>query len=268
MLDALSIKAIFFFLLNLETAVMADVRLLVQEEGRAARNLIAFNVPLETDGIEKITRKPPSVPRVLLSTATKRSIKSNARVRSASTGRDKRSGMLCSLKSTVECRIVCSRFFFMAELQARYWAFLFGNLQRAVDAIYETCEEDENISECKEVILVLENYTRDFHNLIEWFKVKWAYETSPPPLRRTPLAWEVRKTSPCRMWSAPKPGSPLQRMSPTSPIEQTIIEHKVTGTLADNRNESSGKAEVAPRNPKIVKDAKNQGSKNDGKNFD
>ncbi|XP_003424996.1 S phase cyclin A-associated protein in the endoplasmic reticulum [Nasonia vitripennis] len=223
---------------------MADVRLLVQEEGRAARNLIAFNVPLETDGIEKITRKPPSVPRVLLSTATKRSIKSNARVRSASTGRDKRS-----------------------ELQARYWAFLFGNLQRAVDAIYETCEEDENISECKEVILVLENYTRDFHNLIEWFKVKWAYETSPPPLRRTPLAWEVRKTSPCRMWSVPKPGSPLQRMSPISPIEQTIIEHKVTSNPSDNRNEPTGKAEVTPRNPKIVKDAKNQGSKNDAKSL-
>jgi hypothetical protein len=72
---------------------MADIRLLVQEEGRAARNLIAFNVPLETDSVEKVIRKPPSVPRVLQSTTTKRSIKSNARVRSASTGRDKRSGM-------------------------------------------------------------------------------------------------------------------------------------------------------------------------------
>ena len=150
-------------------------------------------------------------------------------------------------------------------MQARYWAFLFGNLQRAVDAIYETCEEDENISECKEVILVLENYTRDFHNLIEWFKVKWAYETSPPPLRRTPLAWEVRKTSPCRAWNSsivPKPGSPLQRISPISPVEQTIIEHKITNT--ENKTESTIKPEVASRNLKIVKDTKNQGSKNEG----
>ena len=79
-------------LIFLEIPTMSNVRLLVQEEGRAARNLIAFNVPLEVDGIEKITRKPPSVPRVLQSTATKRLIKSNSRVRSASTGRDKRSG--------------------------------------------------------------------------------------------------------------------------------------------------------------------------------
>ncbi|XP_054009571.1 S phase cyclin A-associated protein in the endoplasmic reticulum isoform X2 [Hylaeus anthracinus] len=190
---------------------MADVRLLIQEEGRAARNLIAFNVPVGTVNTEKVTKKPPSVPRMSQSSTTKRSMKPTTRVRSASTGRDKKS-----------------------ELQARYWAFLFGNLQRAVDGIYQTCEEDENISECKEVILVLENYTRDFHNLIEWFKVKWAYESSSPPLRRTPLAWEVRKTSPCRIWNStmiPKCTSPLQRISPTeficrSPVDQTISENK------------------------------------------
>lgn len=77
---------------SLATAAMADVRLLVQEEGRTARNLIAFNVPLESDCIEKIRRKPPSVPRALQVAITKRSIKSNSRIRSASTGRDKRSG--------------------------------------------------------------------------------------------------------------------------------------------------------------------------------
>ncbi|KAK0087810.1 hypothetical protein PV325_013994 [Microctonus aethiopoides] len=189
---------------------MADVRLLIREEGRTARNLIAFNVPVGTNNSERITRKPPSVPRIVSSVTMKRSIKSSTRVRSASTGRDKKS-----------------------ELQARYWAFLFENLQRAVDGIYQTCEEDENISECKEVILVLENYTRDFHSLIEWFKLKWAYESSAPPLRRTPLAWEVRKTSPCRMWNSsttPKCSSPLQKLSPTSPnpVDQKILENKST----------------------------------------
>ncbi|KAK0168683.1 hypothetical protein PV327_002459 [Microctonus hyperodae] len=189
---------------------MADVRLLIREEGRTARNLIAFNVPVGANTSERITRKPPSVPRIVSSVTMKRSMKSSTRVRSASTGRDKKS-----------------------ELQARYWAFLFENLQRAVDGIYQTCEEDENISECKEVILVLENYTRDFHSLIEWFKLKWAYESSAPPLRRTPLAWEVRKTSPCRMWNSsapPKCSSPLQKLSPTSPnpVDQKILENKST----------------------------------------
>ncbi|RLU20219.1 hypothetical protein DMN91_006826 [Ooceraea biroi] len=215
---------------------MADVRLLIQEEGRAARNLVAFNVPVGTNNIEKITKKPPSVPRQSQSSSTKRSMKPTTRVRSASTGRDKKS-----------------------ELQARYWAFLFGNLQRAVDGIYQTCEEDESISECKEVILVLENYTRDFHNLIEWFKVKWAYENSPPPLRRTPLAWEVRKTSPCRIWNAtviPKSTSPLQRASPTesickSPVDQTICESK---TIVTDNKINNVKEEYVH---KLLKDNKN-----------
>ena len=35
------------------------------------------------------------------------------------------------------------------DMRARYWAFLFDNLRRAVDAIYETCESDESIIECK-----------------------------------------------------------------------------------------------------------------------
>lgn len=149
-------------------------------------------------------------------------------------------------------------------MHARYWAFLFGNLQRAVDGIYQTCEEDENISECKEVILVLENYTRDFHNLIEWFRVKWAYEKSPPPLRRTPLAWEVRKTSPCRMWNStmiPKSTSPLQRGSPTeflckSPVEQIACECK--SVVTDNRVNNI-KEEVVL---KLLKDNKNNVCKN------
>lgn len=35
------------------------------------------------------------------------------------------------------------------DLRARYWAFLFENLRRAVDEIYQTCEADESVVECK-----------------------------------------------------------------------------------------------------------------------
>merc|ERR1719266_1165768 len=51
-----------------------------------------------------------------------------SRVRSASVGRDKKS-----------------------DLQARYWAFLFENVRRAVDDLYMTCESDESIPATKEL---------------------------------------------------------------------------------------------------------------------
>lgn len=113
-------------------------------------------------------KKPPAVPKLVGKEKAQ-----SARVRSASVGRDKKS-----------------------ELQARYWAFLFGNLQRAVNEIYETVECYRSSSSCKEAILVLENYIRDFKALAEWFKVSLEFENTPLPQRPQSLAWEVRKTNP------------------------------------------------------------------------
>ena len=39
--------------------------------------------------------------------------------------------------------------FYFAGLRARHWGFLFRNLQQAVDEIYQTCEDDESVVECK-----------------------------------------------------------------------------------------------------------------------
>ncbi|XP_058057868.1 S phase cyclin A-associated protein in the endoplasmic reticulum [Anopheles bellator] len=148
------------------------------QEGKEAKNFYH----LSDDGGET-HRGPPKRPPVgvrqrsiqpyLSHQQSKASSKSGPRVRSASTGRDKKS-----------------------ELQARYWAFLFGNLDRSINEIYKTVEGYENLSSCKETILVLENYIRDFKALAEWFKVSWDYEATPSPQRPLSLAWEVRKSNP------------------------------------------------------------------------
>ncbi|CAN8004937.1 unnamed protein product, partial [Ixodes hexagonus] len=102
-------------------------------------------------------------------------------------------------------------------LRARYWAYLFENLQRAVDEIYHTCETDESTLECKEAILILENYRKEFTALINWIQLSKQLESTPPPERQGWTAsWEVRKPSlgkaiP-RNFMAPRHG-PAQRPS-------------------------------------------------------
>uniref|UniRef100_A0A8C1NUY0 S-phase cyclin A-associated protein in the ER n=1 Tax=Cyprinus carpio TaxID=7962 RepID=A0A8C1NUY0_CYPCA len=121
------------------------------EEGRAARNLIAWSVPVESkeeEGPEKSptkTRQPRKV-----------------------------------------------------DLRARYWAFLFDNLRRAVDEIYVTCESDQSVVECREVLMMLDNYVRDFKALIDWIQLQEKLEKTDAQNRPTSLAWEVRKMSPGR----------------------------------------------------------------------
>ncbi|TRY97362.1 hypothetical protein DNTS_033005 [Danionella cerebrum] len=120
------------------------VRKIVAEEGRTARNLIAWSVPVESKEEDALDCKNPPV-----------SILDKASEKSPTKSRQPRK----------------------VDLRARYWAFLFDNLRRAVDEIYVTCESDQSVVECK---------------------LQEKLEKTDAQNRPTSLAWEVRKMSPGR----------------------------------------------------------------------
>ncbi|XP_072290661.1 S phase cyclin A-associated protein in the endoplasmic reticulum isoform X2 [Eucyclogobius newberryi] len=162
------------------------VRKIVAEEGRAARNLIAWSVPLETKEEEAKSKGGSKTQRA--GSGQQRSRK-NAGVEGKSSALlDK--GMEKSPSKNRQPRKV--------DLRARYWAFLFENLRRAVDEIYVTCESDQSVVECREVLMMLDNYVRDFKALIDWIQLQEKLENTDAQNRPTSLAWEVRKMSPGR----------------------------------------------------------------------
>uniref|UniRef100_A0A3P8VJJ2 S-phase cyclin A-associated protein in the ER n=1 Tax=Cynoglossus semilaevis TaxID=244447 RepID=A0A3P8VJJ2_CYNSE len=145
------------------------VRKIVAEEGRAARNLIAWSVPLENkeeEGHSRVQRN------------------------NSAQQKNKKQGPEKSPIKVKHPRKV--------DLRAHYWAFLFDNLRRAVDQIYVTCESDQSVVECKEVLMMLNNYVRDFKALIDWIQLQEKLEKTDAQNRPTSLAWELRKMSPGR----------------------------------------------------------------------
>ncbi|XP_064618910.1 S phase cyclin A-associated protein in the endoplasmic reticulum-like isoform X2 [Lineus longissimus] len=189
------------------------VRKIVQEEGRAARNLIAYNVPVEDEEnlqfafeqgaqrfksqyLRKSGGKALSLDRATQRTSARGSMK----LRESSSPVKRQ---FSEIERNTPRRSSTGTSSKKPDLRARYWAFLFDNLQRAVDEIYKTCEADESEVECKEVIMMLEQCTKDFKSLIERLKVIKAFETADDDNKPTSLAWEVRKTSPGKMMPPP-----------------------------------------------------------------
>ncbi|CAG2179572.1 unnamed protein product, partial [Oppiella nova] len=133
--------------------------------------------PADTHECNKVPKLPPNGRQSLATSGGKHRLtatsgspaKTSLRIRSASVGRSRD-----------------------VELRCRYWAFLFDNLNRAVDEIYQNCESDESVVECKETLMVLDNYRREFTALIEWLNLKSDYESTPQRDRPSSLAWEVR----------------------------------------------------------------------------
>ncbi|KAL5005177.1 hypothetical protein ScPMuIL_018633 [Solemya velum] len=217
------------------------VRKIVQQEGRTARNLVLYSVPVEHQTGRQGYRQRGKLP-----------LKDYKNV-SPSKSRSQSAEFCPSSKDQTRSPKSDAK---KPDLRARYWKFLFDNLQRAVDAIYETCEQDESVVECKEVIMMLERSTRDFQSLIERLHVLKAYDDAAKDGDRpTSIAWEVRKMSPGK---SPSQGqghcspSPAQRVLTFSTPNQTLTEKKTPGSgnsWADKVKGVVAKIETPPLTP-------------------
>ncbi|KAL0968285.1 hypothetical protein UPYG_G00264830 [Umbra pygmaea] len=190
------------------------VRRIVAEEGRAARNLIAWSVPLENkeeEGKSK-THTNTNLRNQRINAGLHRNKKQNL-------GLDSKSTTGAMLDKAVDKSPTKARQPRKVDLRARYWAFLFDNLRRAVDEIYVTCESDQSVVECKEVLMMLDNYVRDFKALIDWIQLQEKLENTDAQNRPTSLAWEVRKMSPGRHV---KPSPSSDRIIPSPSARRTL----------------------------------------------
>nr|XP_055047815.1 S phase cyclin A-associated protein in the endoplasmic reticulum isoform X2 [Misgurnus anguillicaudatus] len=208
------------------------VRKIVAEEGRAARNLIAWSVPVENKEEEG---------------KSKHHTNSNARAQRINAGlhRNKKQNTALDCKLApgsildkgAEKSPTKTRQPRKVDLRARYWAFLFDNLRRAVDEIYVTCESDQSVVECKEVLMMLDNYVRDFKALIDWIQLQEKLENTDAQNRPTSLAWEVRKMSPGRhVMSSPS----SERIVPSPGVRRALNFGGPPPTLAVARLSHTG----------------------------
>ncbi|XP_031548522.1 S phase cyclin A-associated protein in the endoplasmic reticulum-like [Actinia tenebrosa] len=192
-----------------------QVRKLVEKEGRTARNLVTWSVPVNNDHYEERAKR--SKPRIMTrkrqvtpeqSGSSERDCSPASKSSSKSPNRG-RAGRKTSTSSTGK----------KSDLRARYWSYLFDNLKRAVDEIYSTCETDESTVECEEVIMMLDQCRRDFAALIERICLQDAFEKADYKDRPTSLAWEVRKSSPGKsLVTSPCTVQPITERSAQSPV--------------------------------------------------
>ncbi|XP_062998279.1 S phase cyclin A-associated protein in the endoplasmic reticulum [Elgaria multicarinata webbii] len=205
------------------------VRKIVAEEGRTARNLIAWSVPLQS-------KEEEGKPKWQVGGKSKRITQGAHKAIKQSTTSD------CKIASTASEKHfdkspTKTRQPRKVDLRARYWAFLFDNLRRAVDEIYVTCESDQSVVECKEVLMMLDNYVRDFKALIDWIQLQEKLEKADAQSRPTSLAWEVKKMSPGRH-VIPSPSS--DRISVTSSARRSLNFGAPPATVTSNRLAPSG----------------------------
>ncbi|KAI8495970.1 hypothetical protein Bbelb_263860 [Branchiostoma belcheri] len=232
------------------------VRKIVAREGRSARNLVAWRVPMDTSvsaGKGKMSNKKAKAEKmegkaVAMGSHAAESLRSKSAQRDSSSEGSKGTQTSPHKKSPGQTKGK------KADVRARYWAFLFDNLRRAVDEIYQTCEADESVVECKEMLLMLDNYSREFKALIEYIEMQKQLEKSDN--WPSSLAWEVRK-SPGRPLG-PSP-TPSERVTP-SPVSRSLnfSGHSLPRGISPTPKQPSGIAikdadEIAPaKDPQVA----------------
>ncbi|XP_049580021.1 S phase cyclin A-associated protein in the endoplasmic reticulum isoform X4 [Syngnathus scovelli] len=209
--DEEAASALFFYSASFQRSNSHDkVRKIVAEEGRAARNLIAWSVPLENKEEEAKSKS-----HFAGGARAQRTHSGQQRNKRQNVGVESKSTAGALLDKATEKSPTKSRQPRKVDLRARYWAFLFDNLRRAVDEIYVTCESDQSVVECKEVLMMLDNYVRDFKALIDWIQLQEKLEKTDAQNRPTSLAWELRKMSPGRH-VVPSPSADRMVSSPAA----------------------------------------------------
>ncbi|KAM7003373.1 S phase cyclin A-associated protein in the endoplasmic reticulum isoform 6-T6 [Tautogolabrus adspersus] len=224
---------LYFYCASFQRSNSLDkVRKIVAEEGRAARNLIAWSVPLENKEEEAKSKSNSGG-----SSKGQRTNSGQQRNKKQNAGLEIKSTAGALLDKAAEKSPTKTRQPRKVDLRARYWAFLFDNLRRAVDEIYVTCESDQSVVECREVLMMLDNYVRDFKALIDWIQLQEKLEKTDAQNRPTSLAWEVRKMSPGRH-VIPSPSA--DRMVPSPGARRTLSFGGPPSTLAAARLSHSG----------------------------
>jgi hypothetical protein len=146
--------------------------------------------------------------------------------------------VLSNKKSQKQLNMLNSRSGRPADIRDRYWAYLFDNLKRSIDEIYRTCESDNSITECNEVIHILEGCANEFRSLSSKIKLLNEYEKQASLInlsgannisinnntnnirRPTSIAWEMSKSSPSKSTSIT---SKMKKLLESNAVQQSKL---------------------------------------------
>ncbi|KAI2575355.1 SCAPER isoform 21, partial [Pan troglodytes] len=104
-----------------------------------------------------------------------------------------------------------------------------GKSKRTIQGTHKTTKQ--------EVLMMLDNYVRDFKALIDWIQLQEKLEKTDAQSRPTSLAWEVKKMSPGRH-VIPSPST--DRINVTSNARRSLNFGGSTGTVPAPRLAPTG----------------------------